>query len=95
VTVGSERSDLVVNPGQKCMFIYISLFFILVQKTDGLFATDLVLVSVKWLWERGDVYTGLWWEKLRKRDHLEDLAVDGRLIVKLIFKNESREPRVD
>jgi hypothetical protein len=33
------------------------------------------------------VRTGLWWGDLRKRDHLADLGVDGRIILKWIFKN--------
>jgi hypothetical protein len=35
----------------------------------------------------GDVHTGFWWGNLNERDHLEDLGVDGRRILKLIFKN--------
>ena len=31
-------------------------------------------------------YTGFWWQNVKERDYLEDLVVDGRLIVKLIFK---------
>jgi hypothetical protein len=31
---------------------------------------------------RGEVYTGFWWGNLRERDHLEDLDVDGRIILK-------------
>ena len=27
-----------------------------------------------------------WWGNVRERDHLEDLGVDGRIIVKWIFK---------
>jgi hypothetical protein len=35
---------------------------------------------------RGEVHTGFWWGKLTLRDHLEDPGVDGRIIVKWIFK---------
>ena len=31
---------------------------------------------------RGKVYTEFWWGKLRERDGLEDLSVDGRIILK-------------
>ena len=30
--------------------------------------------------------TGFWWGKLRKRDHLEDPGLDGRIILKWIFR---------
>jgi len=33
---------------------------------------------------RGEVRT-VWWGNLRERDHLEDLGVDGRIILKYIF----------
>jgi hypothetical protein len=32
------------------------------------------------------MHTGFWWENLRKRDHLNDLDVNGRITLKLIFK---------
>jgi hypothetical protein len=38
------------------------------------------------LWGRGEVLPGFWWENLRKRDHLEELCIDGRIILKWIFK---------
>jgi hypothetical protein len=39
------------------------------------------------VWETGEVHTGFWWVNLRKREHLEDLGVDGRIVLKRIFKN--------
>jgi hypothetical protein len=38
------------------------------------------------LWDRGDVYTAFCWRDLRKRDNLQDLRLDGRIILKWIFK---------
>jgi len=35
---------------------------------------------------RGEVSTRFWWGNPTERDHLEDLGVDGRIIVKFIFK---------
>jgi hypothetical protein len=35
---------------------------------------------------RGEVRTGFWWGNLREGDHLEDPDVDGRIILKWIFK---------
>ena len=34
----------------------------------------------------GDVYTVFWWENLRKRNYLQDLGVDGMIVLKWIFK---------
>jgi hypothetical protein len=31
------------------------------------------------------VHTGYWWETLRESEHLHDLNVDGRTILKLVF----------
>jgi hypothetical protein len=34
----------------------------------------------------GEAYTEIWWENLRKEDHLENLGVDGRKILKRFFR---------
>jgi len=34
------------------------------------------------VWGRGEVRTEFWWGDLRERDHLLDLGVDGRTILK-------------
>jgi hypothetical protein len=38
------------------------------------------------VWGKGEVCAGFWWGNLKERDHLEDLDVDGRMILKLILK---------
>jgi hypothetical protein len=43
------------------------------------------------VWETEDEHTGFWWEDLRERNHLEDLSVDGRKILKWVFKKWDRE----
>ena len=35
---------------------------------------------------RGEVYTGFWWGNLRERDHLEDPDVDGRILLRWVFR---------
>ena len=38
------------------------------------------------MWGRGEVYTGFRWGNLRERDHLGDPAIDGRIILRWIFR---------
>jgi hypothetical protein len=38
------------------------------------------------VWGTVEVYIGFWWGDLRERNHLEDLSVDGRIILKYTFK---------
>jgi hypothetical protein len=39
---------------------------------------------------RGTAY-GVWWGDKRERGRLEDLGVDGKIILKWIFKEEEEE----
>ena len=39
------------------------------------------------VWGRREAYTGFWWGNLRERDHLGDLGIDGRIILRRIFRN--------
>jgi hypothetical protein len=38
------------------------------------------------VWETGEVHTGFWWGELRVRYNLEDIGIDGRIILKWIFR---------
>jgi len=38
------------------------------------------------VWGRGEAYTGFWWGNPRERDHLEDLGIDGKIILRWIFR---------
>jgi hypothetical protein len=35
---------------------------------------------------RGEAYTGFWWKTLSERDHWGDPGVDGRIIIRWMFK---------
>jgi len=35
---------------------------------------------------RGEGYTRIWWGSLRERDHWGDPAIDGRIILRWIFR---------
>jgi hypothetical protein len=34
----------------------------------------------------GETCTGFWWENLKERDHWGDPSVDGRIILRWIFR---------
>jgi hypothetical protein len=43
------------------------------------------------VWETGKFHSGILSGDIRERDHLEDLDVDGNIILSLIFKNLDTE----
>jgi len=45
-----------------------------------------MLVIIFLLWGRGEVCTGFWWGNLRERNHCGDPDVDGRIILRRIFR---------
>jgi len=36
--------------------------------------------------DRGESYSGFWWGNLRERDHLGETGIDGRIILRWIFR---------
>jgi len=34
----------------------------------------------------GEAYTGFWWGNMSETDHLEDPGIDGRIILRWIFR---------
>jgi len=41
------------------------------------------------------VHTGFWWGELRERDHLEDVGVDVRKMLKWVLKNSVLKTGLD
>ena len=42
------------------------------------------------IWGTGEVHRGFWWGDLRERDHMEDLGLDGRIILKWVLEEWGR-----
>jgi hypothetical protein len=38
------------------------------------------------VWGRGEAYTGFWWGNLKERGHLANPGVNGRIILRWIFR---------
>jgi hypothetical protein len=35
---------------------------------------------------RREVYAGFWWGKLKEKDHLKDPSLDGRIILRWVYR---------
>jgi hypothetical protein len=46
----------------------------------------ILLFTYLFIYFKREVHTGFWWGDLREGDHLGDPGVDGRIILKYIFK---------
>jgi ribosomal protein S4E len=40
------------------------------------------------VWRRNEIHTGFWWGKVREGDYVKDLTVDGKILLKWIFKKK-------
>ena len=65
------------------------------EELNDLYSPSGIFWAIKWRRMRwaghtasmgGGVYTGFWWGNVRGRDHLEDSNIDGRIILKWIFR---------
>jgi hypothetical protein len=43
-------------------------------------------VVIYLVWGRGGAYTGSWWGNVKEREHWGDPGVDGRIILRWIFR---------
>jgi len=42
--------------------------------------------GIKRIWGRVELYIGFWWGNLREGDHLENPGLDGRILLRWIFR---------
>jgi len=38
-----------------------------------------------YVWGKREIHTRFWWGNVEERDHLEDIYIDGRRVIKSLF----------
>jgi hypothetical protein len=59
------------------------------KELNGLYSSPKIVRVIKWRimkWAEHVAYAGFWWGNLTNRDHLEDPGVDGRIILRWLFR---------
>jgi hypothetical protein len=98
--IGPYAGSIKFNTGSKelyvsftCVFIYIYVYTMCIGNTDSNRKIYLKMQSKKNEMGRAcgtygsqEECTGFCWRDLRERDYLEDLGIDGRIILKWILK---------
>lgn len=62
------------------------------EELHDLYATPNIIrdINSRRMKGRVEVHKGFWWGNLKERDHLEALSIDGRIILKCLFKKWNR-----
>jgi hypothetical protein len=75
-------------PDVSIIISYLQLSLLIVSLFVFLALQPIVVVGLAmWrVWGRGEVCTGFWWGSLRERAHWRDPDIDGRIILRRIFR---------
>ena len=74
-----------------CMYVYMRVcvcvsIYIYIYMYTCMYAPLLSPTQACITYGRGEVYTGFWWGNMRARDHIKDPGVEGRILLKWVFR---------